>query len=83
MKEYLPAESKQISAGRYFAVWGSKGRASCLLRIVWSFTVFEQIGTLESLYIVFPVSWCVTVALIWAGYAAVRPLKQESDRVSF
>ena len=45
--------------------------------------MFEQIGTLESLYIVFPVSWCVTIALIWAGYAAVRPLKQESDRVSF
>ena len=49
---------------------------TCLLRIVWSFTVFEHFGTLESLYIVFPVSWCVTTALVWAGYAAVRPLKQ-------
>lgn len=49
---------------------------TCLLRIVWSFTVFERFGTLESLYIVFPVSWCVTTALVWAGYAAVRPLKQ-------
>ena len=47
---------------------------TCLLRIVWSFTVFEYFGTLESLYIVFPVSWCVTTALVWAGYAAVRPL---------
>lgn len=52
---------------------------TCLLRIVWSFTVFEHFGTLESLYIVFPVSWCVTIALIWAGYAAVRPLKQEKE----
>ena len=48
---------------------------TCLLRIVWSLTVFECSGTLESLYIVFPVSWCVTIALIWAGYAVVRPLK--------
>ena len=48
---------------------------TCLLRIVWSFTVFEHFGTLESLYIVFPVSWCVTIALVWVGYAAVRPLR--------
>ena len=48
---------------------------TCLLRIVWSFTVFEHFGTLESLYLVFPVSWCVTIALVWAGWAAGRPLK--------
>ena len=53
---------------------------TCLLRIAWSFTVFEHFGTLESLYIVFPVSWCVTTALVWAGYAAVRPLKQAGSR---
>ena len=51
---------------------------TCLLRIVWSFTVFEHFGTLESLYIVFPVSWCVTTALVWAGYAAVRPLARKA-----
>ena len=45
---------------------------TCLLRIVWSFTVFEHFGTLESLYTVFPVSWCVTIVLVWAGCAAVR-----------
>ena len=49
---------------------------TCLLRIVWSFTVFEYFGTPESLYIVFPVSWCVTAALIWAGYAVIQPLKE-------
>lgn len=49
---------------------------TCLLRIVWSFTVFQHFGTLESLYLVFPLSWCVTTALVWAGYAAVRPLKK-------
>ena len=49
---------------------------TCLLRIVWSITVFEWFGTLKSLYIVFPVSWCVTIALVWAGYAAVRPLRE-------
>lgn len=49
---------------------------TCVLRIVWSFTVFERFGTLESLYIVFPISWCATTVLVWAGYASVRPLKQ-------
>lgn len=43
---------------------------TCLLRIVWSFTVFESFGTLESLYLVFPASWCVTIVLVWAGYKA-------------
>ena len=49
---------------------------TCLLRIVWSFTVFVHFGTLESLYSVFPLSWCVTTALVAAGYAAVRPLQR-------
>ena len=53
---------------------------TCLLRIVWSFTVFEHFGTLESLYIVFPASWCVTIVLVWVGYVALRPLK-ESARI--
>ncbi len=34
---------------------------ACGLRIVWVATVFERIGTLESLFMVFPVSWIVTI----------------------
>ena len=50
---------------------------TCLLRIVWSAAVFEHFGTLESLYIVFPISWCVTTVLVWLGYARVRPLSAD------
>ena len=45
---------------------------TCLLRIGWSFTVFACVQTLESLYIVFPVSWVVTSVLIWAAYRAKK-----------
>ncbi len=50
--------------------------STCLLRILWSFTVFVHFGTLESLYIVFPVSWLVTTALVWTAYCVVKPLKK-------
>ena len=46
------------------------------VRILWSFTVFAHFGTLESLYIVFPVSWLVTTALVWTAYLMVKPLKK-------
>lgn len=39
----------------------------CLLRIVWIFTVFQKFHTLEVLYMAFPISWVVTVLLIWGG----------------
>ena len=45
---------------------------TCLLRIGWSFTVFAHFGTLESLYIVFPISWVVTTVLVWAAYLSKR-----------
>ena len=36
----------------------------CIFRIVWVFTVFRNYGTLESLYIVFPITWVVTSAAV-------------------
>ena len=33
---------------------------ACGLRLVWIYTVFAQYGTLESLYISYPLSWLVT-----------------------
>lgn len=33
---------------------------SCLLRIVWIYTVFRAVGTLESIYISYPLSWTLT-----------------------
>ena len=35
---------------------------ACLLRIVWIFTVFSSVHTLEALYISYPISWTVTAA---------------------
>lgn len=33
---------------------------SCLLRVVWLFTVFRTFGTLESIYVSYPLSWALT-----------------------
>ena len=40
---------------------------TCLLRIVWTETVFRRIGTLQSLFVVFPISWVVTTLLMWCA----------------
>lgn len=44
---------------------------TCLFRIVWVFTVFEHFGTLQSLYIVFPITWAVTSAAVAVSCAVV------------
>ena len=36
---------------------------ACGVRIVWIFTIFRQVGTLESLYVSYPISWGVTFAV--------------------
>ena len=33
---------------------------SCLLRVIWVYTVFRMVGTIEGLYIVIPISWVLT-----------------------
>ncbi|MCR5303739.1 MAG: MATE family efflux transporter [Lachnospiraceae bacterium] len=33
---------------------------ACLLRILWVFTVFATLGTIESLYLSYPISWAAT-----------------------
>ena len=40
---------------------------TCLLRIVWIETVFRRIGTLQNLFVVFPISWVVTTLLMWGA----------------
>ena len=44
---------------------------TCIFRIVWVFTVFRNYGTLESLYIVFPITWVVTSAAVGISCAVV------------
>ena len=51
---------------------------TCVLRIVWIFTVFAKVHTLESLFIVFPISWVVTILLVWVGFFFVRPFQRDA-----
>lgn len=48
---------------------------TCVLRIVWIFTVFAHFSTLESLLIVFPISWLMTILLTVLGFLVIRPFR--------
>lgn len=51
---------------------------TCVLRIVWIFTVFSHVHTLESLFVVFPISWVVTILLVWVGFLFVKPFQRNT-----
>ena len=36
---------------------------ACLFRVVWVYTIFQQIRTLECLYISYPISWTLTLLI--------------------
>ena len=48
----------------------------CMLRIVWIFTVFQKFHTLPTLYMAFPVSWVLTILLVWSGFLVTKPLQR-------
>lgn len=48
---------------------------TCLFRIVWIFTVFRYFRTLQSLYIVFPVTWVVTSLIVIISYVILKRFK--------
>lgn len=45
---------------------------SCLFRIVWVFTLFREVGTFQSLVIVYPISWAFTGTMVVIAYIVVR-----------
>ena len=56
----------------------------CGLRVLWIFTVFRQLGTLNSLYVSYPISWGVTfvthtVCFYFAFRAVKRSLPDEEE----
>ena len=51
---------------------------TCVLRIVWIFTVFANVHTLERLFVVFPISWVVTILLVWVGFLFVKPFQRNA-----
>jgi len=38
---------------------------TCCLRIIWIETYFVKHHTLQTLFVVFPISWVVTIGLMW------------------
>lgn len=53
---------------------------TCVVRIVWIFTVFAKIYTLESLFVVFPISWVVTIILVWIGFCSIKPFHTKHNK---
>lgn len=49
---------------------------TCLFRIVWIFTVFRYFETLQSLYIVFPITWVVTSVIVVISYGMLKRFKK-------
>ncbi len=42
---------------------------SCIMRILWIYTVFGFFGTVLSLYLVFPVTWIITATAEFIYFA--------------
>lgn len=53
---------------------------TCVVRIVWIFTIFAKVHTLESLFVVFPISWVMTIILVWIGFCSIKPFHTEHNK---
>lgn len=53
----------------------------CLFRIVWVYTVFSHVGTLESLYISYPISWVLasTAHVVCYFFIRKKPFRSTLD----
>ena len=49
---------------------------TCCLRILWIYTIFRRHYRLDVLYVVFPISWVLTVVLIVIGFVILRPFRE-------
>ncbi|MGI6108188.1 MAG: MATE family efflux transporter [Lachnospiraceae bacterium] len=55
---------------------------TCLVRILWIFTGFRVFHTLRALYLIFPVSWLITIALLWISTAiTIRRLRSGNLKI--
>ena len=52
---------------------------ACLLRVVWIFTIFAQVHTMEILMLSYPVSWVVTTIAHYICYLIVRRKLPKED----
>ena len=54
---------------------------ACGLRILWIFTVFVWEGSIESLFLSYPVEWAVTLAVHLICFCVVRKKFPKEDAV--
>lgn len=52
---------------------------SCVSRIVWIYTVFAAIGTAESLYVSYPISWAATAAALFVAFFLLLRKKEQKE----
>ena len=45
---------------------------ACLFRTIWIYTIFANVGTIQSLYISYPISWLLTASVHMLCYIALR-----------
>ena len=45
---------------------------ACMFRVIWIYTVFQHLHTLESLYISYPISWALTFSIHLICYSIVH-----------
>lgn len=45
---------------------------SCVIRVIWVFTVFPHVGTFSSLLVIYPISWALTAVMVNIAYVIVR-----------
>ncbi len=50
-----------------FTIFGT-----CVLRLVWIYTVAPRLGTFDGLLYVYPLSWVVTGIAVWIAYAVIQ-----------
>ena len=52
----------------------------CVVRMIWVVTIFRHFGTIRSLYLVYPVTWILTLSMVvmlfWINYKRVKKLQQ-------
>ena len=55
---------------------------TCCLRIIWIETYFAKHHTLQTLFVIFPISWVVTILLMWVAVFWIVIYKHHSTEMS-
>lgn len=56
---------------------------TCCLRIIWIETYFVKHHTLQTLFVVFPISWVVTIGMMWMAIILLNALHQGNKMKDF